>query len=434
VGFKIAALLAALLPALFSRAFGQNQEASMAGFQFLDFLASPRQVAMGHAGTALGGSGFASYNPASPAITDRPYLNLGYAPLPSENTIAFCEGAWMFLNMFAAAAITNEFIGGIIPADFRDGPDYDIPGSYDGTMLSLCFGYRGEALGLALCLNGLQERIVSYAGYGISVSAGLTYRVIPQKLTLGAAVFQLGSTTGDLDETRYFGGGAPLPRSGRAGAAYSDTLLKVAYTVAADIVYRDVGNKLTSASQFFDRVSVPVGIEAWPTKYIAVRIGKRFNYETDVFSFGAGLRFAMLSFDMSCDVTSLVTDIEFNPYFALTYTLPPPKPKAASVKKSPPKPPAAVPPSGENPAAGNPAEATPLQAQPPAPAHIDSAAAALQKGTEGAAFEKPQGDSLGVSPASKADSTAVTKPAEEKPQPVPADPGAARIPPTPPQR
>src|SRR5271157_3974642 len=142
VGFKIAALLAALLPALFSRAFGQNQEASMAGFQFLDFIASPRPVAMGHAGTALGGSGFASYNPVSPAITDRPYLNLGYAPLPSENTIAFCEGAWMFLNMFAAAAITNEFIGGIIPADFRDGPDYDIPGSYDGTMLSLCFGYR----------------------------------------------------------------------------------------------------------------------------------------------------------------------------------------------------------------------------------------------------------------------------------------------------
>ncbi len=424
---------AALLPAVFFRAFGQSEEESMAGFQFLDFLASPRQVAMGHAGTALAGSGFASYNPASPALSDRPYLNLGYAPLPSENTIAFCEGAWTFLNMFAAAAVTNQFIGGIIPADYRNGPDYNVPGSYDGTMVSLCFGYRGEALGLGLCLNGLQERIVSYAGYGISVSAGLTYRLIPQKLTLGAAVFQLGSTTGDLDETRYFGGGAPLPRSGRAGAAYSDTLLKVAYTVAADIVYRDVGNKLTSASQFFDRVSVPIGIEAWPTKYIAVRIGKRFNWETDVLSFGAGLRFAMLSFDMSCDVTSLVSDIEFNPYFALTYTLPPPRPKAASVKNSPQKPPAAVPPAGEKPAAGSPAEARPAevkppQAQPPAPAHADTAAAGSPAIIEKAAQALPQSDSLAAAPAPKSDSTAVNKPVEQKPQPAPADSGATRPP------
>jgi hypothetical protein len=177
-------------------------------------------------------------------------------------------------------------------------------------------------------------------------------------------------------------------------------------------------------SQLSSRISVPIGIEAWPTKYIAVRLGKRFNWETDVLSFGAGLRFAMLSFDMSCDVTSLVTDIEFNPYFALTYTLPPSKPKPPSVKKAGPKPPAA----------GLPAEEMRPQGPPPAPAHADSAAAATHPVIEKPAQEWPQSDSLAVSPVQKADSTAAIKPAEQKPQPAPVDSGATRPPPAvPPQ-
>jgi hypothetical protein len=417
-------VIASLVPALLCPAFGQDAGASMAGFQFLDFLPSPRQIAMGHAGTALAGPGFGSYNPASPALSDRPYLNLGYAPLPSENTLAFCEGAWPFLNMFAEAAVTNQFIGGIIPADGINGPNYNLPASSDGTMLSLGFGYRGEDLGLALCLNGMQERIVSYTGYGISVSAGITYRLIPQKLTLGAAVFHLGSTTGDLDETRYLGGGAPLPRSGRAGAAYSDTLFNIAYTVAADVVYRDVGTRGVPITQLFRRVSVPIGIEAWPTKYIAVRLGKRFNWDTDVLSFGAGLRFAMLSFDMSCDVTSLVTDIEFNPYFALTYTLPPPTAKSASVKKA----------GSKAPVTGLPAEVKPPQVQPPAPAQADSSAGTTHPIIEKSAPIRPQSDSLAAAPAPKEDSTAVIKPAEQKPVAAPADSGATRPPPAAPTR
>jgi|WetSurMetagenome_2_1015567.scaffolds.fasta_scaffold00026_16 hypothetical protein len=402
-----ASLLAALLSAGLCPAWGQDAEASMSGFQFLDYLASPRQIAMGRAGTALPGPGFGSYNPASPALSDRPYLNLGYAPLPWENTMAFCEGAWPFLNMFAGLAFTNEYIGGIIPADFVNGPDYNVPGSYNGSMLSLCFGYRGEALGLALCLNGLQERIVSYTSYGLSVSAGLTYRLIPERLSLGVAIFQLGSTTGGLDETRHFGAGAPLPRSGRAGAAWSDTLFKVAYTIAADVVYRAVGNGLTSASQFFQRVSVPVGIEAWPTKYIALRLGKRFNYETDVISFGAGLRFAMLTFDMSCDVSSWVSSVDFNPYFALTYTLPQQR-QVASVKKTAAKPAPVPPPEERQPLEVRPAESQPSQVQTTAAPAADSSAPVLQKSPEQALPAETHGDSLSAPEERKPDSATAT--------------------------
>ncbi len=401
-----------LVAGLWAAAVGQSEEASMAGFQFLDYPPSVRQIALGFAGTALGGSGFAAYNPASPMLTDRPYLNIGYAPLPAEYTIASCEGAWMFSNLFVGANFTNHFIGGIIPADFNDGPNYNIPGSYDGSAFSVCFGFKREDLGLGLALTGLQERIVSFTSYGICLSAGLAYWLIPQKLALGAAVLNVGTTTGGLDDTRNFGEGAPLPRSGRAGAAYSDTLFRIAYTVTGDVVYRDVGYKITSASQIFNRMTVPVGIEAWPTQYVALRVGKRFNYETVLFSFGGGLRFAMLSFDLAFTLTSLVSDLEVDPYLSLTYTLVPPKQPAAKPRRS----------STQPIIIQQPAEVKGTAPQPVPP--NDSAAVPSQKAidTGGTAHA----DSAAVLPA-KTDSTAAPKSVERKAQPVPApkDTGAS---------
>jgi hypothetical protein len=378
-----------LVIGLISAACAVNPEASMSGFQFLDFLPSPRQAAMGYAGTALGGPGLGTYNPASPALDEQAHLSLGYAPLPSDNSLTFCEGAWPFLNMFAAASFTNQFIGGIIPSDFVNGPNYDLAGSYNGAVLSLAFGYKGERLGLGFAINGMQERIVSYTSYGISVSAGLTYRLVPDKLTLGVAVLQLGSTTDGLTAPQSFGQGAPLPRSGRAGLVYSDKLFDMGFSVDGDVVYRDVGLKVSSISQIMNRVMVPLGAEIRPTDYISVRLGKRFNDETNVVTFGAGVKFAMLSFDMACAITSLVSDIEFDPYLALTYNLAPPAKKQVSGRQAPSvkplvMPPAQVQPGQTKPAAVPSADSTSRPdsvarsfspktiAVPPAPAHNDS--------------------------------------------------------------
>jgi hypothetical protein len=395
---KKTTLIITMLLVLFTQAFPLDQEASMAGFQFLDNPPAPRQVALGYAGTALGGYGFASFNPASPMLADRPYLMVCASPRPFDYTIASAEGAWTFTNFFVGAAVANHFINGIIPSDFVNGPQYNTPGSYDGTAVSLCVGYKKENLGLGLTVNGLQERIVTDAAYGISLSAGIAYWLIPQKLSMGAAVFHMGTTTGFLDETKNWGQGAPLPRSGRAGAAYTDTLFRIPYTVTADVVYRDVGNKITSGSQLANRINVPVGIEAWPIKYVALRIGKRFNYETEVVTFGAALRYAMLSLDMAFVVSSLVSDVDFNPSFSLTYALPQPRPEVAHVNKPGPAPAVNRPPQ-EQKAAPAPAAAvapdtlvSPAKkpAETPAPAQADSNAVVPEK-TYPAEAQTPSG-------------------------------------------
>jgi hypothetical protein len=136
-----------------------------------------------------------------------------------------------------------------------------------------------------------------------------------------------------MDEKKVFGKGYALPRSARFGAAYSDTLYQIPFTVTGDIVYRDVGTYTTPYSARFNRITVPVGIELWPTSYVALRLGKRFNYETDIVQMGIGLRYAMLSCDAAVVFSQIVNDLEMKPFVSVTYTLAAKKVEPASVKK-----------------------------------------------------------------------------------------------------
>ena len=54
---------------------------------------------------------------------------------------------------------------------------------------------------------------------------------------------------------------------------------------------------------------------------MAVRLGKRINFETEVINFGAGLRFQPLTFDMAFVVSQLQGDVEVKPMFGLTYAI-----------------------------------------------------------------------------------------------------------------
>jgi len=297
-----------------------DSTAGNAGFQFLDIPPSPRQIAMGWTGTALGANGFAYYNPASPFIEQNTFLSVGYAPMPFDQSIAHAQGSCVISNFFVGANITNLVVNGIYPASFDHEPDYNTPFSYNGSLLSLNGGFMSDRFGIGVTMNGLQEQIGSATAYGISASIGLVLTV-NNNLTAGAAALQFGSSTGFTDETRGWGQGYALPRSGRVGLAFCDTVIHVPYTLTGDMVYRDVGLRGTPLSQRFSRVSVPLGIEVRPTSYVAVRLGKRFNYDTELFTCGAGLSWSMISFDLAFAFKNYVSSFEADPFFSLTYTL-----------------------------------------------------------------------------------------------------------------
>ncbi len=310
----------ALFLAVFSPVHAVDSTAAKAAFQFLEEPTSPGLIAMGNAGTATKGNGFSYYNPAQPFFSDAAGLSIGYAPLPGDLTALYAEGSWRFTNTFLGMHLSNHAVGGLYPST-EQGANYSTPFSAGFTLVSLDAGYFKGRGAFALAIYGMQDRIWTATAYGVSISAGGAYWIVPQKLSLGAAVFHLGTTTGYTDATQNWGDGERLPRSARIGAAFIDTAKNVPFSAACDVVYRDVGDKLQSAKGALPRITVPLGIELWPSQYVAVRLGKRFNFETELVNFGAGLRFSSLLFDMSFVITKLYTDVEVIAMFALTYTV-----------------------------------------------------------------------------------------------------------------
>ncbi|HAJ80101.1 MAG TPA: hypothetical protein DCO75_10050, partial [Fibrobacteres bacterium] len=301
-----------------SGANATDSTAAKSGFQFLEEPTTPRLIAMGNAGTAMQGSGFSYYNPAQPFFSDNNMVTIGYSPLPGDLTTFFGEASWYIQKMFAGVHISNFSIKDIYSSD-KTGVNYNISGSSASTIVSLDMGYKGELLGLGLNVNGMQDRILTMTAYAVSVSAGAAYWLVPKKLSIGVAVLNIGTSTGYNYYDDNLGDGERLPRSGRVGAAYCDTLENMPFSVACDVVYRDVGNKLHSVKDAVPRITVPLGIEVWPIQYAAIRVGKRINFETEIISFGAALRFNPLTMDMSFVITDLEGDVEVKPTIALTY-------------------------------------------------------------------------------------------------------------------
>ncbi len=325
---------ALLLFAAGSAAYGAiDTTAAKAAFQFLEESVSPRHLAMGNAGCAMPGAGFCIYNPAQPFFSNAPALSLGYSPLPGDLKAVFAEGFFSRSDLFFGMHLSNFTISDIIPSTVQ-GTNENAAFSSGFSLISLAAGLKRERYSLAIDVSGMQDRIGVSTAYGISVSAGAAYTAVPGKLSLGLALLNEGTATGYTDDTKNWGDGDRLPRSARLGAAYSDTLKRVPVVVALDVVYRDVGNKIRNVKNVAPRVTVPLGVEAWLSENIALRLGKRINFETELVNFGLGFRFRPLSFDASFVIAKLYQDVEVKPAFGLTYT-PAPKNKAKTVITAP---------------------------------------------------------------------------------------------------
>jgi len=308
----VARVAAALLAAgLAMPAAGAGYDA---GFQMIEEPVDPRAIAMGTAGTALDTRGFFYYNPAQPALSASNYLSFEYGQQSGDVRRAMIEGGWNFRKWYLAAGVPTTTISDIQAADERG--TLPLFFSSQTTMVALAGGVVWKDLAVGLGLHGIQDRIDTYAGYALSVSAGATYRLLSDRLTVGAAGFFprfLTTTRGML--TEEWGEGAILNRAARLGAAWQDSIRSIGYAAALDLVYNDA----------LENVSVPVGIEVRPVRMLAIRLGKRFNHDTDKFNFGLGFRLAPISADVSFVITRWVDDTGLKWLFSLAYSLPRPR-------------------------------------------------------------------------------------------------------------
>lgn len=289
------------------------------GFLMLEEPVSPRNAAMGSAGTALGGYGFRYYNPAQPFFSSASYAAAEFGRMPGGVNKGGFETAAFFSDLFSAASFFSSAV------DFRTSDEQGLgaAASSGTTVGAMSVGYVSGKVAVGVSFSMAEDRIWVSSDYAaVALSAGIGYKLLDDRLSLGAAWMNAAAWSRGFagDGSRWRDGRVPV--FARAGAAWSDTLLSLPYTAAADAVYRDEDGT----------VSVPVGFEAKVLPSISLRIGKRIGWENEVMSLGIGINIDRLSFDAAFTPTVFVDDYEMKWSMGFSYTMGGRK-KAEAVKK-----------------------------------------------------------------------------------------------------
>ncbi|MCL2690551.1 MAG: hypothetical protein FWE57_12000 [Chitinispirillia bacterium] len=284
------------------------------GFLMLDEPIGVRKISMGSVGTALGGDGFRYYNPVAPFFSAHPYTAVEFGRMPGGVNKGGFESALIFPTSFAAVG----FYSSSVDFETRDEKGFGSAASSSTTIGSIGAGFIRDRLAVGVSAQMVQDRIWIVETYNaVTLSAGIGYTLFDGKLNLGAAGFHgfanswQNSKSSSSSPVSVGWGDELVPRFARAGAAWMDTIKTFPFTAAADIVYRDDS----------ETISVPVGAEVWVLPSIALRIGKRFGWESEIFSLGIGFNVDRISFDAAFVPSALVDDYDLKWSMGLSYNL-----------------------------------------------------------------------------------------------------------------
>ena len=135
------------------------------------------------------------------------------------------------------------------------------------------------------------------SGSSFALDAGLLYRTFVRRLTLGAALTNLGPNIAYIDLNQS----DPLPRNLAVGLAYRivDTpfnRLTATFEVNKELVGLD-----DPISTELDEAIENMGIEYWYGTYVALRAGYIYDQAGDIktATFGAGLQYGLFRFDFA---------------------------------------------------------------------------------------------------------------------------------------
>jgi len=288
----------------------QTARAEFTYFDYVNEPLNPRLTALGGAGTALSSGGFAYYNPAGAAFADESFIALDFGRQWGDLSRGSVESAWIFEKWF----IGGTFLGRTLDYPLADETGM-LPGSGSSqeSMFSLFTGIKKSRYALGIAGNALPHFIAGENAFAMSASAGFSGVIIPEKLTVGAAVLHAGRLHRGFYSSSFSAHSDSMSTTVRAGVALRDTVMEtlpVVFTV--DGVFEKGEN----------RVLVPVGIEFRPVAPIALRVGKRFNHLTDQVSFGIGLSWENIAFDAAFVSTDFNNTTEMKWLMGMRYSLP----------------------------------------------------------------------------------------------------------------
>jgi hypothetical protein len=280
------------------------------GFLMLEEPVSPRNAALGSAGTALGGYGFRYYNPVQPFFSPAKssYASAEFGRMPGDVNRGGFETVALFPWWFSAISFFSSAL------DFQTADERGLgaTASSGTTVGALGAGYMRGNAAAGVALSVMEDRIWVSSNYtAVALSFGLGYKLFDGRLGLGAAWVNAAAWSRGFGEDGSLWHDGRVPVFARAGAAWADTLRSFPYTVAADIVYMDEDGTF----------SAPVGLEVKVLPSVSLRIGKRLGWESEILSLGIGFNLDKLSFDAAFTPTVFVDDYEIKWSMGFTYSM-----------------------------------------------------------------------------------------------------------------
>ena len=296
--------------------------AGRSGFQYLNRSFGVATISRGAAGTALPGSFSRWYNPALYSA-DSGYsveFELSRQTEYSERTGAAFDVGFRFKDMFLGLEGSNHTEGGIYTTDDFGTTVPNTSGEglkWQSSELSLSVGrQRTDVFTWGASIGTAFDVFDGESAYALLFGAGVSFRLIDEKLLFGISALNWGITTPMIDPSNTdeeLGEGEALPSVARGGVAYVQPLKNGKIAISSDMVYHHVYDTNHSVkTDINERISYPVGIEYSPIEWVDLRVGKQFNSGISVMNWGLGLNTNWLDFDLGFVLNKFESTTELN--------------------------------------------------------------------------------------------------------------------------
>lgn len=258
-------------------------------FGYIEEPTHSRSIALGGTGTAGSNGGISYYNPANGGIINTSFISFEYGMMWGDISRGIIEGIWDFRDWFIGGSFQTQSNTFTI-TDATGNYTTEATGIEQASMISLIGGLKKGRFSIGLSVNGFHHKIFDLSSSAISLSGGVNYSLIPDKLRAGISIINAGRYHKGFYSSNYEFHRDLMSTTGRAGVMWRDTLRNILpINIFLDVAY----------GKNYDNVTVPVGVEFWPIPSLALRIGKCFLQQTELFTSGVGINWENLSFDAS---------------------------------------------------------------------------------------------------------------------------------------
>lgn len=257
------------------------KKTATSGFVFLELPVNARNAGLGEVNTVLSDVGAAGIftNPAALGFTDKTHsFSASYAPWLAD------------INQFSAAYAINTPMGvfavGAVAVDYGSMPKtqkipgqkvYEIIGDFSSSALSVGVSYSRmltDRFSFGVSAKYVRESIDIYAADNIVFDGGMLYYTGFHTLRIGAAMQNFGV------ESKYINDAFKMPlvlKLGLATELFSDMDSEHRFTIMAEALHPNNNDE-----------KVHAGFEYCWNKMLSVRLGYKFLYDEDSYSFGVG--------------------------------------------------------------------------------------------------------------------------------------------------